>query len=105
MTGLILSLRGANARKTIQGIEAKLAEISAGFPKGVTANVFYNRGDLVTKAVDTVTHALLEAIVLVVVLLILFLGELRAALTVALALPMAAMVTFILMKVTECPPI
>jgi heavy metal efflux system protein len=100
VTGLILSLRGANARKTIQGIEAKLAEISAGFPKGVTANVFYNRGDLVTKAVDTVTHALLEAIVLVVVLLILFLGELRAALTVALALPMAAMVTFILMKVT-----
>jgi heavy metal efflux system protein len=100
VTGLVLSLRGANARQTITGIEEKLAEISPSFPEGVTAKVFYNRGDLVDKAVDTVFHALMEAIVLVVILLILFLGNLRAAVTVALALPMAAMVTFILMKFT-----
>ncbi|WP_411726083.1 efflux RND transporter permease subunit [Methyloglobulus sp.] len=99
VTGLVLSLRGANARQTIVGIEQKLAEITPGFPDGVKLEVFYNRGDLVDKAVDTVFHALMEAIVLVVILLILFLGDLRAALTVALALPMAAMVTFILMKV------
>jgi len=98
VTGLVLSLRGANARQTITGIEAKLAEISKGFPKGVEAKVFYNRGDLVDKAVETVLHALLEAIVLVIVLLILFLGNLRAALVVALALPLAALFTFILMK-------
>ena len=98
VTGLVLSLRGANARQTIIGIEAKLAEISKGFPKGVEAKVFYNRGDLVDKALETVLHALLEAIVLVVVLLILFLGNLRAALVVALALPLAALFTFILMK-------
>ncbi|MDD1609099.1 MAG: CusA/CzcA family heavy metal efflux RND transporter [Methylococcaceae bacterium] len=98
VTGLVLSLRGANARQTIEGIEAKLAEISKGFPKGVKAEVFYNRGNLVDKAVETVLHALLEAIVLVVVLLILFLGNLRAALVVALALPLAALFTFILMK-------
>ncbi|MDO9423112.1 MAG: CusA/CzcA family heavy metal efflux RND transporter [Methylobacter sp.] len=97
-TGLVLSLRGANARQTIVGIEEKLAEISPGFPKGVEAKVFYNRGDLVDKAVDTVLHALLEAIVLVVILLILFLGNLRAALVVALALPLAALFTFILMN-------
>ncbi|MDD5115392.1 MAG: efflux RND transporter permease subunit, partial [Methylobacter sp.] len=98
VTGLVLSLRGANARQTIVGIEQKLAEISKGFPKGVEAKVFYNRGNLVDKAVDTVIHALLEAIVLVIVLLILFLGDLRAALTVALALPLAALFTFILMN-------
>ena len=98
VTGLVLSLRGANARQTIVGIEEKLAEITPGFPEGVKVEVFYNRGNLVDKAVDTVSHALMEAIVLVVILLILFLGDLRAALTVALALPMAAMVTFILMK-------
>ncbi len=98
VTGLVLSLRGANARQTIVGIEQKLAEISKSFPKGVEAKVFYNRGNLVDKAVETVLHALLEAIVLVVVLLILFLGDLRAALTVALALPMAALFTFILMN-------
>ena len=98
VTGLVLSLRGANARQTIVGIEQKLAEISLGFPKGVEAKVFYNRGNLVDKAVETVLHALLEAIVLVVVLLILFLGNLRAALVVALALPLAALFTFILMN-------
>jgi len=98
VTGLVLSLRGANARQTIAGIEAKLAEISPGFPKGVEAKVFYNRGNLVDKAVDTVLHALLEAIALVIVLLILFLGNLRAALVVALALPLAALFTFILMN-------
>jgi cobalt-zinc-cadmium resistance protein CzcA len=98
ITGLVLSLRGANARQTIEGIEKKMEELKAGFPPGVKATVFYNRGNLVTKAVDTVQHALLEAIVLVVVLLILFLGNLRAALTVALILPLAALVTFILMQ-------
>ncbi len=98
VTGLVLSLRGANARKTIVGIEEKLATISKSFPKGVEAKVFYNRGDLVEKAVDTVLHALLEAVVLVIILLILFLGDLRAALTVAFALPLAALFTFILMK-------
>ncbi len=97
VTGLVLSLRGANARQTIVGIEAKLAQISKSFPKGVEVNVFYNRGHLVDKAVDTVLHALLEAIVLVVVLLLLFLGNLRAAIVVALALPLAALFTFILM--------
>ena len=98
VTGLVLSLRGANARQTIVGIEQKLAQISQGFPKGVEAKVFYNRGDLVDKAVETVLHALLEAIALVVVLLILFLGNLRAALVVALALPLSALFTFILMN-------
>jgi cobalt-zinc-cadmium resistance protein CzcA len=98
VTGLVLSLRGANARQTIEGIEKKLAEIRPGFPPGVDVTVFYNRGNLVDKAVDTVLHALFEAIALVVVLLIAFLGNLRAAVTVALALPMAAMFTFILMN-------
>ena len=97
VTGLVLSLRGANARETIAGIEQKLAEISKSFPDGVSAKVFYNRGNLVDKAVDTVLHALLEAIALVLVLLLLFLGNLRAALVVALALPLAALFTFILM--------
>lgn len=97
VTGLVLSLRGANARQTIVGVEQKLAEISKGFPEGVAAKVFYNRAHLIEKAVDTVVHALAEAVALVVVLLLLFLGNIRAAVVVALALPMAALFTFILM--------
>jgi heavy metal efflux system protein len=98
VTGLVLSLRGANARQTVKDIQRKLDELSTSFPEGVKANVFYNRGTLVGKAVNTVSEALVQAIVLVVITLILFLGNLRAALTVALALPLAAMFTFILMN-------
>jgi len=96
--GLVLSLRGANAQQVVHGIQAKLAEIQPKLPKGVKVEVFYNRGDLVERAVGTVNKALLEAIVLVVILLILFLGNLRAALTVALALPLAVLITFIMMR-------
>ncbi len=96
--GLVLGLRGANAREVVEGVKAKLAELEPGLPDGVEIQIFYDRGDLVDKAVHTVSKALIEATVLVVVLLVLFLGDLRAALTVALILPLAALSTFILMR-------
>ena len=96
--GLVLSLRGANARLVVEGIEKKLEEIRPALPKGVEVNVFYNRSHLVNKATQTIVHALIEATVLVVILLVLFLGDLRAALTVALILPMVALFTFLLMN-------
>jgi len=96
--GLILGLRGANAGEVVAGARAKLTEIGAALPEGVTINIFYDRGHLVQEAVGTVGHALGEAVALVLVLLVLFLGNLRAALTVALILPLAALTTFILMR-------
>lgn len=99
--GLVLGLRGGNARQTVGQIERKLEEISPSFPEGVHVDVLYNRGTLVEKAVATVTRALLEATALVVGLLLLFLGNLRAALTVALVLPLAALFTFILMQASD----
>jgi heavy metal efflux system protein len=96
--GLVLGLRGANAKQVVSGVRAKLNEIQPTLPKGVTIEVFYDRGGLVDRAVNTVAHALFEAIALVVILLVLFLGNLRAALTVALSLPLAALATFILMQ-------
>jgi cobalt-zinc-cadmium resistance protein CzcA len=95
--GLVLGLRGANARQVVEGVRSKLAELKPGLPAGVDIQVFYDRGQLVNKAVGTVTKALMEATVLVLVLLVLFLGDLRAALTVALILPLATLATFILM--------
>ncbi len=96
--GLVLGLAGANAKQVVRGVEQKLAELQPGLPKGTTLEVFYNRASLVEKAVGTVSKALLEAIVLVLVLLGVFLGNLRAALTVAVVLPLAALSTFILMR-------
>jgi cobalt-zinc-cadmium resistance protein CzcA len=95
--GLVLGLRGANAREVVDGVRAKLDELAASLPDGVTTRVFYDRGKLVDRAVGTVAKALGEAIVLVLILLVLFLGDLRAALTVALILPLAALATFTLM--------
>jgi cobalt-zinc-cadmium resistance protein CzcA len=96
--GLVLGLRGANARELVTDLQAKLNELKPGLPEGVEVKVFYDRGRLVESAVGTVTKALGEAIVLVIILLVLFLGDIRAALTVALILPLAALVTFIMMK-------
>ena len=96
--GLVLGLRGANAQKVVDGVREKLAELAPTLPHGVTTHVFYDRGSLVQRAIGTVSHALGEAIVLVVVLLVLFLGNLRAALVVALTLPLAVLITFILMQ-------
>jgi cobalt-zinc-cadmium resistance protein CzcA len=96
--GLVLGLRGANAQQVVDGVKAKLAEIAPTLPKGVTTHVFYDRGSLVERAVHTVTKALLEAVVLVLILLVLFLGNFRAALTIAFALPLAALFTFLMMR-------
>ena len=96
--GLVLGLRGANARQVVDGVRAKLAEIAPSLPPGVRVEVFYDRGSLVERAVGTVSKALAEAIVLVLALLMLFLGNLRAAVVVAITLPLAALITFILMR-------
>ena len=96
--GLVLGLKGANARQVVAAVEMKLAEIQKTLPAGVHTKVFYNRGGLVDRAIETVATALTEAIVLVVILLVLFLGNLRAAVLVALVLPLSALFTFILMR-------
>jgi heavy metal efflux system protein len=96
--GLVIGLRGANASAVIAGVRARLAEIQPSLPAGVEIEVFYDRSALIKRAIGTVTKALLEASALVVVLLLLFLGDLRAALVVTLLLPLAALVTFLLMQ-------
>lgn len=96
--GLVIGLRGADASKVVAGIKARLEEVQATLPPGVTVRVFYDRSDLIGRAVGTVEKALLEATVLVVILLLLFLGDFRASIIVALALPMAALMTFICMR-------
>ena len=97
--GLVLGLAGTNARDVVDGVRARLAELQPALPPGVTLNVFYDRSAMVKQAVGAVAASLLEATVIVLVLPGLFLGNVRAALTVALVLPLAALVTFILMRV------
>ncbi len=96
--GLVLALRGANARTVVDGVKARLPAIERQLPEDVKIVFFYDRSDLIGKAVWTVQKVLLEAIALVVVLLLLFLGNLRAAIVVSAILPLAVLTTFGLMR-------
>lgn len=96
--GLVIALRGADARQVVDGVRARLAEVERGLPAGTKLDVFYDRSDLIGRAVGTVEKALIEATILVVILLILFLGDWRAAAIVAVTLPMAALITFLFMR-------
>ena len=96
--GIVIGMRGADASKVVAAVREKLTELQPQLPPGTSINIFYDRADLIGHAVGTVEKALLEATVLVVVLLFIFLGNIRAALIVAVTLPMAALITFILMR-------
>ncbi len=97
--GIVVALRGADASTLVKAVRARLDEIAPSLPPGVKVVPFYDRSTLIQRAVGTVQSALIEATVLVVVLLLLFLGELRAALVVALMVPLAALGTFLLMRI------
>ena len=96
--GLVLGLAGANAQMVVEGVTRKLEELKPALPAGVEVKVFYNRASLVEKAVATVSKALVESTLIVLVLLGAFLGNLRAAVAVAVVLPLAALGTFIMMR-------
>ncbi len=96
--GLVLGMRGVNARDLVQAVEKKMLEMKPRLPAGMSTRTFYNRGELVTRAADTVIKALIEAAVLVCVILYVFLGGVRAALVVAVSLPLSLLSTFLLMR-------
>lgn len=95
--GLVIGLRGANAQQVVADVTEKLAELQSTLPANTEINVFYDRSILIEGAVSTVSSALLEAVALVVILLVLFLGDWRAALAAAFVLPLAALFTFLMM--------
>ena len=95
---LVLGLRGADARIVVEGVKGRLVSLAPSLPEGARIEIFYDRSELIEKAVWTVQKVLLEAIALVVVLLVLFLGNLRAAIVVSLLLPLAVLATFGIMR-------
>ncbi|HEY7326091.1 MAG TPA: CusA/CzcA family heavy metal efflux RND transporter [Gemmataceae bacterium] len=90
VTAIVYMLIGENARVVVGRIERKLEEIRAKIrPKGVIVDTFYNRSTLIVKAIDTVGHNLAEGAVLVILVLLVMLGNLRAGLIVAAAIPLS----------------
>jgi cobalt-zinc-cadmium resistance protein CzcA len=89
VAGIVLKRLGANTKSTIDQVKDRLPAIQQALPDGVTIEPFYDQGDLVEQAVDTVTSALLQAFVLIVVVLLLFLLNLRATLLVLISVPLS----------------
>ncbi|MBU4637146.1 efflux RND transporter permease subunit [Pseudomonas chlororaphis] len=92
--GTVFMLVGENSRTVSRVVAEKLAEINRSLPKGVTAVTVYDRTNLVDKAVATVKKNLIEGALLVIAILFLFLGNIRAALITAMVIPLAMLFTF-----------
>lgn len=89
MTGVVLKRMGANTKLTIDSIKSRLPLIQQALPEGVFIETVYDQSDLVEKAVSTVSSALLEAFVLIVIILMIFLMNIRATLLVLLSVPLS----------------
>ena len=98
VAGIVLMLKGASGRDVVNAVKAKLPAIAKALPKGVELVPFYDRTDLVKKAIHTVTTALEEGAVFVLVVLIVLLADVRSAIIVTVVLPLAALFAFIMMK-------
>jgi len=101
VTGLVLLRKGANSLRAVEGTKQALQTLQSSLPEGVKIEPFYDRTELITKAVWTVEKALGEAVVLVLLVLIIMLGDIRSALTVALILPLSVLFTFIMMRLFD----
>ncbi|WP_445231138.1 CusA/CzcA family heavy metal efflux RND transporter [Duganella rhizosphaerae] len=92
--GTVFMLIGQNSRAVSQAVDRKMVDINRSLPAGVQAVTVYDRTTLVDKAINTVKKNLLEGAVLVIVVLFLFLGNIRAAVITALVIPLAMLFTF-----------
>ena len=95
--GVIVARTGANAQQVIDGVKARIQQISPGLPEGVTIVPFYDRSTLIEQAVDTLETTLLEEIALVTLAHVVFLMHLRSILIVTLPLPLAVLMSFLAM--------
>ena len=98
VAGIVLMLKGASGRDVVNAVKERLPAIQKALPKGVELVPFYDRTDLVKKAINTVTKALQEGAIFVFVMLVVLLADVRSAIIVTLVLPLAALFAFILMK-------
>ena len=97
VAGMVIMLKGENSKEVVERTKATIDKVRATLPDGVRLNVFYDRTSLIQACIKTVMNALLEGGVFVILVLFVFLAELRTALIVVFSLPFTFLVTFIVM--------
>ena len=102
--GIVQMLRYQNPSEVLEGVKAAVDELNTGgLPEGVRIRQFMDRTELVDTTIHTVSHTLMEGMLLVLVVLIVFLGSWRGAVLVAITIPVSLLIAFILMKLTDIP--
>ncbi|MSU35154.1 MAG: efflux RND transporter permease subunit [Pedosphaera sp.] len=96
--GTVIMRTGGNAKAVIERVKAKIAQISKSLPPGISIKPFYDRSQLIDRTIDTLTHALIEEIILVTLAHIIFLWHFRSILIVTLPLPISILISFLLMR-------
>ncbi len=102
VVGIVLMIKGGSGREVVAAVKKKVDEINQGgiLPGGIKLEAFYDRTGLVRDCLATVSKALAEGVVLVILVVYLFLRSLQGAAVIALTLPLAALMTFIVMRLT-----
>lgn len=96
--GVVMMLKGANAHEVIDNVEKRIASIQKSLPEGVTIEPYLNRSDLVNRAINTISRNLIEGALIVIFILVLLLGNLRAGLIVASVIPLSMLFAISLMN-------
>ncbi len=97
VAGMVIMLRGENAKDVVTRVKNAIPRIQESLPEGARLNVFYDRTELIEACIKTVVDALTEGGFFVILVLFLFLAELRTALIVVLSLPLTFLITFLIM--------
>ncbi|MDE2598403.1 MAG: efflux RND transporter permease subunit [Rhodocyclaceae bacterium] len=96
--GVVILRSGKNARETIAAVHAKLEELKASLPKGVEIVTTYDRSKLIDRAVENLTHKLIEEFIVVALVCAVFLWHLRSAMVAIVSLPLGILAAFIIMR-------
>jgi len=98
VVGMVMMIIGGNSRQVVEDVKHKIAEIQKTLPKGVVIDTFYDRTELVKKTINTVAENIGLGVLLVIIMLFLLLGDIRAGLIVAAAIPLSAMCAVVAMR-------
>ena len=95
--GMVIMLKGSNSKRVVDRVLAEIPRIQKSLPPGVRISPFYDRTSLIQACIKTVSTALGQGVILIILVLCIVLWDIRAALAVAISLPMTAAVTFLIM--------
>ena len=98
VSGIVVARHGANALQVIDGVKARIEELKAGLPEGVTIETVYDRSELIHRAIDTLTDTLVQESIIVALVCTLFLMHARSSLVVIVVLPLSVLFSFICMR-------